>query len=288
MDDGVRKHQTTENRMKNLKITAALSLGTALLLSGCSNTPDAAPEKETATTASATSQTPKASTPLDLCIEEMQKPHYEADPGLDKDYSTFVCNEYQIMYDADLITEEDFSAAGYAGGATQSNIDQLMHTGGFTFSTEAGTEGSFTLPGKTDTKSEELRKLAKAPEVTYVQVTVDNRQATETANMYAIQLFDVDGKKYELKNITDFYDEWRDSVDIENDDSNAATDLYNRYVDANNEATTFTEIGEKNTYVMAYEGKLPEFFTIVEVYPSGGFDSVSAEPEGFVPVAPMD
>ena len=158
--------------------------------------------------------------------------------------------------------------------------------GKYEFTSTYNTTGSFTFDGKANPEIEALRKIAKAKPLHYMNVKVDNRAGTESANMLSVTGYDADGKKYEYLGIDEMIDEWRDVVDIENNDTAGATDLYNRFIDVGNANRDSIDVSEAGTKVLAYEGKLPaDGFTRVEVNASGGFDPVDAYLEGQEPQA---
>lgn len=148
------------------------------------------------------------------------------------------------------------------------------------FGTMDGNIGKFTFPGDPVAEYEELRSLVDGTPVTYVTVAVDNREAIDGANMYGIDAFDEDGRKYEFRKIDEALTEWQALVDAEASDySNEDVELYNLFNDAINESTWHADVGEVAEFVLASaDTELPAEFTRISVFHSGMFDPVDARP----------
>lgn len=258
--------------MKNLNLTVAAILASAgLLLTGCSTTPEAS-----TTEAPAASVSVETVSPMDLCLESL-KGLYVGEgeqPADDLRINQMTCNDYETAFKAGNITEEQFAGASdHVAQAKTNQAKQDMGAGDYEFFTPSGAEGTFTLPGKVDQESEKLRKIAGAPEVTYIEVTYDNRQGSELSNPDTVQLFDDEGTKYEFRTMPSIYEEWKQMLPEEHEAS-----TFNLFVDAYNEALDSTEVGEKSKYLMALEGEIPESITRVALYPSSTFEPVEVYP----------
>lgn len=141
------------------------------------------------------------------------------------------------------------------------------------FITENNSVGKFTIPGEPVAEYEELRESVDADEVTYITVTVDNREGMEGVNMYDLSAYDEDGREYSFTDVGDALDEWRDLV---GDD----TEHYNRFIDAGNESMTYADPGQVAEFVMVSEKTdLPDEFTRVGIQAHGASQPVEAHPE---------
>lgn len=152
-------------------------------------------------------------------------------------------------------------------------MPSVFSQGDFYFVSEANMVGKFTIPGKKPADLESLRNVVGAPAVSYLEVKLDGRQATDSVNMYALTLFDPDGKKYEFHPISDAMEEWRDRVDTDD------TDLYNRFIDASNAEPYMVDQAEVGTLRMFSKSTtLPTEITRVAVWPAGVFEETEAYP----------
>jgi len=130
-----------------------------------------------------------------------------------------------------------------------------------------GAVGKFTFPGEPYAPAEELRAIIGAPPVTYVTVTVDNREGSVGVNMYELAAFDADGRKYTFSTVDTVMDDWMQSVGTE---TNEDIELYNRFVDAINANMVYADVGQVVAFVMASpDVDLPTEFRRIAVQPSG-------------------
>ena len=152
-------------------------------------------------------------------------------------------------------------------------MPEFFEQGDFYFVSAENVVGKFTIPGDPVPRLESLRKAAGAAPVSYLTVKLDGRQATDGANMYALDIFDPDGKKYSFTDAYSVIGEWHESVDIED------TDLYNRFVDAINAEPYHVDKSEVGTIVMVSDSpKLPTEITRISVMPLGAFGETDAYP----------
>lgn len=152
-------------------------------------------------------------------------------------------------------------------------MPESFEQGDFYFVSADNVVGKFTIPGDPVPRLESLRKGAKAGPVSYLSVKLDARDATDGANMYALTMFDPDGKKYEFQSAESTISDWMDLVDTDD------TDLYNRFVDASNAEPYHVEAAEVGTIVMtSKENVLPKEITRIAVSPLGAFDETEAYP----------
>lgn len=147
----------------------------------------------------------------------------------------------------------------------------LRKDGGFFFVSSQNAIGKFTLPEKPKPDFEELRKIAKADPITYTLVQIDNREGSAYANMYALNVYDEAGSKYEFKTISETISEWREEA-VTTDD----TDLYNRFVDASNAQLDGVDPGMVGEIWMVTEGELPDTFSQITAEVHGAGDPIYA------------
>lgn len=146
----------------------------------------------------------------------------------------------------------------------------LRKGGGFFFVSSENAIGKFTLPEKPKPEFEELRKIGKGAPVTYALVQIDNREGTAYANMYALNVYDDAGAKYEFTTISETIGEWRDEVGSDD------TDLYNRFVDVSNAHLDGVDPGMVGEIWMVTEGELPDTFSQITAEVHGAGDPIYA------------
>lgn len=152
-------------------------------------------------------------------------------------------------------------------------MPEYFEQGDFYFVSADNMVGKFTIPGKAPRDLEALRKAAGAPAVSYLSVKLDGREATDGANMYSLTLFDPDGKKYVFEQVSETVGEWRDRNDMDD------TDLYNRYVDAENAEAYHVEQSEVGAIRMVSTSTtLPKKIVRIAVEPLGAFGETEAYP----------
>lgn len=173
----------------------------------------------------------------------------------------------------------------------------IMQAGKFdTYSLEGG-HIEFELPteptGPEFEAIEQFRTEMGVDPVTYVVADADNREGTGPINMYAISVFDEDGKEYEFQKLEMAMYEWTpvwtfDDETYEDeyylpDETPITEEEYSRLSDMEDEITenltTSVDAAGRDSIILVYEGDdLPTEFTRVAVWPNGGFDSVEAFP----------
>lgn len=158
-----------------------------------------------------------------------------------------------------------------------------LPAGKFKLTTKSGAEITFTLPTPATDPSvadfEAYRAEVGGAPVSYLVADVDNRKGTAFVNMYRVDAFDAEGKKYSFSTVTDALDKWRPSYSEGNKytlpngkvlEGEAGRTLYNRAGDLNNANIHGAEIAERTTIILASaDTGLPKEFTRVAVQPSG-------------------
>lgn len=182
---------------------------------------------------------------------------------------TATVTEAEQQPEADIMAEDPTS-----------DIEYTMNQEYFFYGKTPSVIGKFDFPSEPIPEIEELREQADAPEVTYVTITVDNRQGQEGQRVQALSAFDEAGQQYEFAPISEKIDEWGgafyDSETGEYADEDAhreATELHNEYLHG-------ADAGEIKQIILAHEGTdLPEELTRIAVYTSGlGSEPVAALP----------
>lgn len=232
--------------MKALKTLAALSIGAALLLTGCSTAP---------------ANIPPAPTETEVPKSEQLFPGNLSSEGID--FNTLTPEDLQ------LTTKKEFE-----------------------FVSTAGTVGTIQFVDKTDPRLKDVE--AYLDEVSgynreYMVVEVDNREGSESANMYGVSVYDPEGMSYEFTKASNLVDDngpYMTSGDsyLLADGSKELTEkehntLRDRGHKLNKGLTTMVDPLEKNTFILAIEidpGTLPSEISGVSVMAHGGFDTVKA------------
>lgn len=152
-------------------------------------------------------------------------------------------------------------------------MPEFFEQGDFYFVTNVNVVGKFTIPGKKPSDLESLRKAASGSAVSYLEVKLDARQATDGANMYSLTMFDPAGKKYVFSQVNETISKWRDLNDPDD------VDLYNRYVNAENAEAYHIEQSEVGTIRMVSTSTvLPTKITRIAVEALGMGDETEAYP----------
>lgn len=168
-----------------------------------------------------------------------------------------------------------------------------LPAGKFKLTTQSGAQITFTLPTPATDPSvadfEAYRADVGGAPVSYLVADVDNRKGTAFVNMYRVDAFDAEGKKYSFSTVTDVLDKWRPSYSEGNKytlpngkvlEGEAGRTLYNRGVDLSNASIYGADIAERATIVLASaDVGLPKEFTRVAVQPSGMGAGEEATPE---------
>jgi hypothetical protein len=241
--------------------------------------------------------------------DEFWAKYWEEHPDVPEEVKTqvaFAALSGQFDFDA-LESSPEFSGQGGTGvDSTQSGdvpnsektptdpadpefqeMNQVLTKGEeFYYFGSSGEVGKFKLPGEPVADAEEARKYVDAPEVTYVTVSIDNRQGTEGTTAGGINAFDADGRKYEFTDLSTQISEWQDMLPQDPEwDTALSTEDYNRYIDLHNKYLHGVDVGEVKDIVLVYAGApedLPEEFTRIEVLESGtAFPGVEATPVSF-------
>lgn len=145
----------------------------------------------------------------------------------------------------------------------------VMGPGEYTWENATGAKGTIAIPGKPDPEIEKLRALVKGKPTTYITVKVDNRQGTTGVNMYGISIFTPEGEELQYKNADTYIDSLRPS--------DAPAEVYNQFIEAGNKHMAMAKPKSVKEFVMTGPA-LPDTFTAVTVYPTGGSDPVDALP----------
>lgn len=152
-------------------------------------------------------------------------------------------------------------------------MPEFFEQGDFYFVTNVNVVGKFTIPGKKPSDLESLRKAAAGSAVSYLEVKLDARQATDGANMFSLTMFDPAGKKYVFSQVNETISKWRDLNDPDD------VDLYNRYVNAENAEAYHIEQSEVGTIRMVSTSTvLPTKITRIAVEALGAGDETEAYP----------
>lgn len=160
------------------------------------------------------------------------------------------------------------------------------------FISSAGTTGDIEFVKKTDPRVKELEDYRKAThgyEVEYLIAEVDNREGSEVANMYGVNLYDPEGMKYEFTKLDDIISDWEPTTDYETDKYYLAdgTELSSKEwyklssegVDLSNSQKWAIDPDEKGTFILAVpvaEGIFPIEIERIAVMAHGIFDEVPA------------
>lgn len=148
-----------------------------------------------------------------------------------------------------------------------------MGPGKYTFTASGGGTGLIQVPAPGPAQDlEELRAIVKAPPVTYLAVTVDNRKGSEFINMYGVSIFTPEGKELTYKEAHAYVEELRNKLppDVPSSVWNKFADVGNSYLDGASplEVKDFTMVGPE----------VPSQITGITVSPTGMFNPVNAEP----------
>lgn len=188
----------------------------------------------------------------------------------------------------------------YADELEEQGIDPMdgagnMPTGEYEVYPEHGGHIVFDLPADNDndelTEIEQYRQDAQADPVTYLVADVDNRDGTDSINMYQVAVFDEDGNKYEFSEVSNYISDISPSTDWDVDDGTyllpngerlsqkEGANLSRQSSELHNEYLYGASVGERKTLILVYEGDdLPDEFTRVAVWPNGALEEVDAYP----------
>jgi hypothetical protein len=141
------------------------------------------------------------------------------------------------------------------------------------------------------TEIDEYREAVEADPVTYLEADVDNRQGTDSVNMWKVRAFDQAGNSYEFNGVAEYVSDIAPSTDWDVDDGSyllpngtrldreQGSELYSQSIDLHNEHLHGTSAAERKTMILVYDGDdLPDEFTRVAVFPNGATEEVDAYP----------
>lgn len=149
---------------------------------------------------------------------------------------------------------------------------RIMGPGKYTFTSKEGGKGVLQVPAPPDPQVEELRMLAGGEPVTYITAAIDNRDGTESINMYRINIYTPEGQEMRYVSVLAYIDEIQPRLPT---DAPAAT--YNKFVDYYNAHLDGAAPLQVKDFVMVGP-QVPDEITGITVYPTGGFNPVQAEP----------
>lgn len=161
------------------------------------------------------------------------------------------------------------SSAAPSPSATEEAV--TLGPGSFTFETPSGATGTLEVPGAPNPDIESMRVEVGAPEVTYLTGNLDNRAGSEAFDVYTISVYDMEGNKYDYMPAQDYIG------DITPDSEVVGTDVYNRYIEAYNNASTVIDALERKDFVMVGP-EMPDEIAGVSV--SNGFEDFGAQLAG--------
>lgn len=170
----------------------------------------------------------------------------------------------------------------------------------FFVSTSTGATITMTMDAQPDSNEEiawleQYRQDGGGEPVTYILSEVDNRNGTDTVNMYATTLYDLDGKSYECGMAMDYADEnWRpvwlygstdrdeyETAGGEPMERSAGEELDQRFNE--HDVDDSVDAYEAGTIVSICPADLPDEVTAVEVMPGGVYiDPTYATPESYM------
>jgi len=167
-----------------------------------------------------------------------------------------------------------------------------MEAGEYEVYSMEGAHIVFNLPTAVDSPEvaaiEDYRQAAKIGTLTYVIADVDNREGTDSVNMYGISVFDKDGNEYEFKTVDmalyDWSPEWTaDDQYFYADGTEMSEQEYWRIDEMawglEENLTDYVKASGRGEMILVYEGDdLPDEFTRVAVLPNGAFEETEAFP----------
>ena len=145
-----------------------------------------------------------------------------------------------------------------------------MKQGTYTFETVDGATGTIEIPGKPDPEVEALRKLVKAPAVTYLTAKVDNRKGTEYVNMYQVSIYTPAGEELTYTGADEYINDITPS--------DAPSETYNKFIHLGNKLNDGADPLQVKEFVLTGPA-LPAEFSGVSMYPTGGYNPVNALPK---------
>ena len=192
--------------------------------------------------------------------------------------------DYDYIDEADV--DDDFDPMDGMG---------IMEAGEYEVYSMDGAHITFDLPGDPEDDAvqeiEQYRQDVQAEPVTYIIADVDNREGTDSVDLYQVAVFDEDGNKYEFSEVSNYISDIAPETDWEGDDDTyllpngdrlsqeEGADLRHQKVDLHNEYLYGASAGERKTLIRVYEGDdLPDEFTRVAVMPNGAFEETEAFP----------
>ena len=131
--------------------------------------------------------------------------------------------------------------------------------------------GTLDVPGTAPADIEDLRTEAGGDPMVYLIGNFDNREGSESFEVYSVTVYDNEGVAYEFQPAQDYIG------DITPDSEVVGADAYNRYVDAYNNYSTTVDAMERKDFIMVGP-ELPADIAGVSV--SNGFEGFGAQPAG--------
>ena len=170
-----------------------------------------------------------------------------------------------------------------------------MPAGEYTAQAEAGGTITMNIPAdpadKTLTEIEEYREAVNAAPVTYLTADVDNRNGTDSVNMWKVEVFDEEGNSYEFNGVSEYVSDIGPETDWASEDESYTLidgteiskdeyfDLNSISTDLHNEHLHGASAAERKTMILVYEGTdLPDEYTRVAVQPGPFGETVEAYP----------
>jgi hypothetical protein len=173
----------------------------------------------------------------------------------------------------------------------------------FTATTSYGAEITVEIPAEGPGEVEQLRKELNVDPVAYAKVGIDNRKGTENVSIYAVTVYDEDGKPYEFTdlsvfNLGDWGPNYTDNLGgvegeygytlldgtvldetIGQDLSDRSSSFYNKYLNGTNASKLEVSTG----WLASTEAELPERITGITVQPNGIGEEEPMTPGGTMP-----
>lgn len=171
----------------------------------------------------------------------------------------------------DAATDAKPESQGATTPATPTEVSvDAAGPGTYTFESLDGAVGTLNVPGAAPADLEELRAVAGSEPVTYLTGNLDNREGSESFDVYTISVYDMEGNKYDYQPAQDYIGDITPSSEV------VGTDVYNRFVDAYNNATTVFDPMQRGDFVMVGP-ELPAQIAGVSV--SNGIEDFGAQAE---------
>lgn len=141
--------------------------------------------------------------------------------------------------------------------------------GSYTFESGDGAVGTLEVPGVAPADIEELRAAGGGETVAYLTGNLDNRNGSESFDVYTISVYDMDGNEYNYEPADDYLGNFPPA--------DTSADAYNPYLELKDKYGTVVDSMQRADFVMVGP-VLPEQIAGVSV--SNGFDNFGATPAG--------